>query len=233
MSKEIGNMKKKKRTKRNNNFRREENDSHKKMNLYPVFIAVFSIILTKGCDLLIPSRIRFKEVPSESIVVTHSFDFGKGQNDSLLESRIGNIIKLEEIEQKLNLERKGAQTNQVLFNNVCPNAKGYTSGNSSPYCSIDLIQSKDGFIDSKLVFFDNDIIDKISFVGIKVLRESNDGSCVFVMDINYLPKVDNTMRLANTFDKGKYIFEIGFTFKKDIDKKYPTFYMQRKRLSIV
>jgi len=110
-------MAKKKQTKSNKDCRGKEKESHKKEILNTVFIAFLTVILTKGCDLLIPSRIKFKDVPIEHMVVEHSFDFGEVQEDSLLESRIENIIKLEEIEQKLDLRRNGFQTNQVLFNN--------------------------------------------------------------------------------------------------------------------
>ena len=227
-------MAKKKQKKKKKDCRGKEKESHKKEILNTVIVAFLTVILTKGCDLLIPSRIKFKDVPIEHMVVEHSFDFGEVQEDSLLESRIENIIKLEEIEQKLDLRRNGFQTNRVLFNNVCPNAKGYTLGNSAPYCTVGLIQSTEGgYIDSKLVFFDNGIVDRISFVGIKVYRENNDGSSVFVMDVNYFPKADNTMRVANTLVKGKYKFEIGFTFKRDADKKYPTFYRQSKLMTVI
>lgn len=198
-----------------------------------IFLTCLTVALTKGCDLLFPSRISIKEVPIEHMVIEHSFDFGDASDDSLVNMRIDNLIKLEQIESKLNSKVEEIVTNQVLLDNVCPNAKGYTLGNSSPYCTIDLIHTKTGFIDSKLKFLDITILNQISFVGVKVFREKDDGSKVFVMDINYLPKIDNTMRIANTLTTGSYLFEIGFTFKKDVNDKYPTFYQQKKYLSII
>ena len=69
-------MAKKKQTKSKKDCRGKEKESHKKEILNTVIVAFLTVILTKGCDLLIPSRIKFKDVPIEHMVVEHSFDFG-------------------------------------------------------------------------------------------------------------------------------------------------------------
>lgn len=194
---------------------------------FTILVTILTVVLTKVFDCLWPSRVSFKEIPTEHIVVNHSFDFENQLNDSILAARMSNLLKVEQIEKRINI-RESEKSNTVYLENLCPNAKGYSLRSSIPFCRTELKQTSEGFIDSVLDFFDPTIVYNVFFVGLKISKIDSENRHFYVLDNNYIPRAHNILRVASSLQPGKYEFEIGFTFKKDKDKTYPEFYSQRK-----
>lgn len=179
--------------------------------------------------MLFPSKVSFKEVPVEKVIVEQSFDFGYNVDDSMMKQRLINIAQIEAIDEKLDEDKR---PNKIILGDMCPNAKGYTLGNSSPYCTVELNNSSDSIYDFYEYFFDQSIVEQVSFVGIKVEQVNADNSIRMIFDSNYYPKKNNVIRISSDLPSGNYNFRVGFTLKQDINKEFPTFYQQTIRLSI-
>lgn len=220
-------MQKNHKKKRKNN----ETTINIKNALFTILLTILTVVLTKVFDYLWPSRVSFNEIPTENIVINHSFDFESQLNDSILAARMSNLLKVEQIEERINI-RESDKSNTVYLENLCPNAKGYSLRSSIPFCRTELKQTSEGFIDSVLDFFDPTIVNNVYFVGLKISQIDSEDKHVYVLDNNYIPRAHNILRVANSFQPGTYEFEIGFTFKKDKDKTYPEFYSQRKIFEI-
>lgn len=208
---------------------KSKKSSNKNFKLKSVFsticITVMTVVLTKALDSLFPSKVSFSEVPVEHINIEHSFDFGTYSSDSAINRRIMDLAKIEELENKID-KKTTQKPNEIIHDNLSINAKGYSLMNSRAYCSVDIVNSNNGTMDCILSFFDPSIVKDVCFVGVKICRINDDGKKSYVTDCNYKPKDINIMRFSNSFPSGIYSFEIGFTFKKDIEDKYPTFYYQ-------
>lgn len=212
-----------------NNAKTKRHKDNKNSKLKPILrtigITLLTVLLTKALDSLFPSKISFVDAPAKTVNIEHSFDFGPSLSDSVLNSKLINLARIEELENKYTIQSDNSP-NEIISNTLCPNAQGYLQRNSMAYCSVDIVNSNDKTMDCLLSFFNQSIVDEVSFVGVKVCRIDSDGKKLFVADCNYKPRAKNLMRLTNNFPPGRYSFEIGFTFKKDISKKYPDFYYQ-------
>lgn len=198
--------------------------------MWDVIIILLTIGLTKTCDHFFPNKLSISEIPTETVIVEHKFDLGDAESDSLLNLRLQNLARVEELESKAKQQRN---VNKMLLDNICSKAKGYSSGNASAFCDVTILSDSDNFISIRLNFFDESIVEKVAFVGFKVFSvDPASGGKYYVMDLMYEPQKENLMKLSPTLKKGTYVFSVGFTLKKDISDIYPTFYSIEKQISI-
>lgn len=190
-----------------------------------------AVLVAKGIDIFIPTKVSFEQIPIEQVEITHSFDFGTEVNDSVLNNRLTKLSKIEVIEASIQ-KRNSSMFNKIILDDPHLNNKGYAMGNSMPYCKTDVLITQDGFIDSYIDFFDSDIVEQIQYIGLKVFRISADDTRTYLLDLNYEPRANNILRISNNLGNGQFEFEIGFSFKKDMNNKYPVFYSQKKRINI-
>lgn len=223
--------KKKKPSSQSNSYQRQKFRKDTAISkVWDVIIILLTIGLTKTCDHFFPSKLSISEIPTETVVVEHKFDFGEAESDSVLNMRLQNLAKVEELESKA---KKHSNVNKMLLDNVCSKAKGYSSGNASAFCDVSVLSDTDNFINIRLHFFEASIVEKVAFVGFKVFRvDPSSGKQYYVMDLMYEPQNDNLMKLSPTLKSGTYVFSVGFTLKKDISETYPTFYSIEKQISI-
>lgn len=122
------------------------------------------------------------------------------------------------------LNNNNGLPNLIMTNPEFPNAKGYSMGNAMPYFSIKMSPLNKTFIDFEFEFINNEILAQIYTLALKINKiEGN--KRIYVLDENYYVKQDiNIIRINNMLPKGKFEINVGFTFIKDKNDEYPTFY---------
>ncbi|SEP83041.1 hypothetical protein SAMN05421824_0426 [Hyunsoonleella jejuensis] len=223
------------------------NDSHKK-NLRTAIFFVLGVICTLAITSLwnkaLPEEpIIVKEV-SDSIKVVHEYKIPK-IDDSLeitLKKKLENLELLNNYEKEIDNRIKRIENKSK--NSAIPNlislkfsesyeSKGYTQGNANSFFKMECpnINSAE-FIDFRFDFFNPKILDEIAFLRLNIYKfekTSDKESRSYILNQFYEPyeNNDNFIRIENNLKSGKYEIMIGFTLKKDLNKKYPDFYMKK------
>lgn len=219
-----------------------------KTNIIRALIFVLGVIvalaITKIWNKAMPEPLLVVKELTDSIRVIHEYNIPL-EDDSLsmiLEKKIKNLKLLDDYEDEINKRIKRIEKNNQ--NILTPNLvlvdiakqykyKGFTQGNASSYFTLDCPElTNNKFINFKLDFFNPEILKDIAFLRLNIYKFQNlsdKESRIYVMNEFFEIRKDNNnfIRIENNLGKGKYEIQIGFTFKSDIDKEYPTFYMKK------
>lgn len=190
---------------------------------------VVTLLFTKACDRIFPDAPVVVREVMDTIKIVHTYDFNL-DNDSIVNSklkiRLENIALSEQYDEKVKnkMTKNSSSPNLIITSSVFDKAKGYSIGNAMPYFSLKMSSLDGHYIDFEYDFINNEILKEIYSLSLKIYK-IEDGKRIYVMDENYSVKRDkNLIRINNMLSQGRYEIQAGFTFKKDIDEEYPTFY---------
>tara|TARA_R110002033_G_C3863543_1_gene236656 strand:+ start:854 stop:1570 length:717 start_codon:yes stop_codon:yes gene_type:complete len=205
---------------------------------------IVTLLITTIWNKAIPETpVIVKEV-NDSIKIVHEYKIPE-IDDSLeltLERKLKNLELLnnydKEIDKRIkNIENKSKNAtipNLISINNLNKyEYKGYSQGKSNSYFTLDCPNIDDSkFIDFKPNFFNPEILKDIAFFRLNIHEIENakgEKSRYSILTQFYNPKSTNNnfIRIENNLAKGKYEFFVGFTLKKDLNEKYPTFYLKK------
>jgi hypothetical protein len=115
--------------------------------------------------------------------------------------------------------------NEILDKSVMKGWKGLTtSGNSSNFvfrCPTDLTSE---YIDLRLVFIDETLIDKVAFMLIQILQKKNEKEYEQKFEQAYKTRNGvNAFKVRNFLKEPNIVLQIGYVLKSDTTKDYPWF----------
>ena len=204
---------------------------------------IVTIIISKLSDKIFPANdpVVVKEY-TDTIKVVHEYNLPKElSNDSLrrdLEAKVKNLELLNNYEKQINERLKKIDNSSTVVPNLVLthkynnySFKGFTQGSSLSYFSSKCPNLDSEFIDIKIDFFNQEIIDEIAFLRVNIYKyydKNSKEARSFVLNEFYeIKPSDNLIRINNGLSNGKYEIIYGFMFKAELEEEYPTFHMKK------
>lgn len=219
-----------------------------KQNRQKAFIfllgVTITILITKFFDKIFPNEPVIVKQLTDTINVIHNYNIPRElDNDSLtttLKKEANNLKMLDQYEQLVDQKLTRIKTknlsiapNLILTRKIeGNNFKGYIQHNANAYLNKEPCPNLENeFIDISFTFFNNKIVNDIAYLRISISKYNssyNQFDLTSIVDEYYEAKANtNFIRLTNTLSPGKYEIVYGFIFKDDLQKYYPTFYMNK------
>lgn len=219
-----------------------------------IVTAIITVLITKSFDKIIPNDpVIVKEV-NDSIIIIHKYEDPENLKDVQIKNKklkvtevtndiVDNNIKLKPTHKKIEINNN--KSNQLSIQNyvfeenlnlpisIDKKWKGYSPTNISSYAYINCPSINDEIFLFSYSFLNKEIIDEIAYLKCSVTKEEN-GKLYFISEDYYQVKSDNNIiGIVNNFEKNKkYIFELGFILKKDLNETYPRVYQQKCTLNL-
>lgn len=185
------------------------------------------------------SPIVVKEI-TDSVRIIHDYNFlVSDSSDREIKKQIENLKLLndyqEQIERRIISIRKNEVTiipNLILTDELHHSYEGFVESDASGYLTTKCPNIQDSeYIDFVIEFFNKSMMNEIAFLRVNIYRineQKGERNFTYVLSEFYQVKQsDNFIRIENNLTNGKYQIRVGFTLKKDIQNKYPTFYFKK------
>ena len=201
-----------------------------------ILTAVVSAVITKACNRIIPDPPAIVEKVPDTINIVHVYEpladsalnLSQKQIERIVDDAVNKQVSNRKIKNSINDNNVNIISKDFSF----PNAKGYSPQSAAPYFWLEMTDKSQPYIDFICHFFNDAIIEEIYCLSIKVFEIQKDGGRVYILDENYKKqKGDNIIRLNNIFSSKNYEIEVGFTFNRDRDSKYPNFYREARYIN--
>lgn len=194
-----------------------------------ILSAIVTVFVTKACNRIMPDNPIVVEKVSDTIQVVHTYNPLSDSAWTEFKKQSEEMVDVNVIQQKKNSYSLSKSNNisKVFTSARFPNSKGYTSRSAAQYFVLEMSPLNLPYVDFTINFFNEELLSEIYCLSIKICK-IRDGKREAVLDENYEKRqsVENVIRLKNIFNTSdKYEIAVGFFFLKDIEEKYPDFYM--------